>query len=379
MNLFKNRSLKKALNTQNVAAELQNRGYNQIDLAANYITGFKAIGKPVNSDLRSNDKNGSLYTQVGRYGDIMVSDFGYKIGMTMFEYIAFKYFGVGARNYIRGLHKVKTDYGLQNLAGPKFNDVQIKTIVGVPKQHNIEIDRNSLSVKLEVKRQRELGKIHWTPADIKYWKQFGIPVSKLEEKRIAPLSAFWITNYNKEGIRIKFNVSEELAYVYPFFRDEFGHFMYKIYLPNGYKGDKNFKWISNVNKKVVQNIENIPKKGKLLIIQSSYKDVCTMEVLNEDLNVLSPNGEGIWFDEEVWNYLKTNWEYIVLFANNDPGKIPNPGLEFAKKHSLKYNIPFISTPDNTTSDISDYYKVYGKDKTKQLIDKLLLDVESLLI
>ncbi len=254
---FKNRTLKKNLNNKNVNAELKNRGYNQFDLAANYITGFKGLGKPINSDLRTDDKNGSLHTQVGKSGDILVSDFGLKIGMNIFEYIAYKYYGEGNRNHIRGLNKIKQDFKLKNLNSPIFNDSNVIKEQITPKQHNIDISNNSLSVKLEVKRQRIKGSIHWSIKDIAYWKQYGIPISKLEEKKIMPLSAFWITNYNKGGIRIKFDVSKELAYVYPFFRNEYGHFMYKIYLPLGYRGDTNFKWVSNVNKKVIQNIENI--------------------------------------------------------------------------------------------------------------------------
>ena len=194
-----------------------------------------------------------------------------------------------------------------------------------------------------------------------------------------PLSTFWITNYNKGGIRVKYDVTNELAYVYPFFKDDYGHLMSKISLHYGYKGNLNFKWISNVNKGVIQNIESIPKKGDLLIIQSSYKDICTMEILNKELNVIAPNGEGIWFDDDTWKELRKNWRSIVLFANNDFEKKDNPGLAFAKKHSLKYNIPFISTQNFTTSDISDFYKKYGFRATKKFLNKTLDTINTLLV
>lgn len=368
----------KKLNTSNLNAELKNRGYNQFDLATEYITGFKGLGKPIKSDLRPNDKNSSLHTKVGRFGDILVSDFGLKTGMTIFKYIAYKYYGEGAKNYIKGLNKIKLDYKLTNLSAPLFkcNETSKKII---PKKHNIIINTNSLSVKLEVKRQRKNNNIFWSNKDREYWKQFGIPITKLEEKKIMPLSSFWITNYSKGGNRIKFDVRNELAYVYPFFRDDYGHFMYKIYLPKGYRGDLNFKWISNVNKKVVQNIENIPKKGDLLIIQSSYKDICTMEVLNKNLNILAPNGEGIWFDTEIWKNLRKNWKNIVLFGNNDSEKKDNPGLKFVRKHAIEYNIPFVCLPDNTSSDISDYYKKYGIKKTVEFLNTIEHNIQTLLV
>lgn len=377
MNLFKNRIFKKSLSTKNINNSLKDKGYNQFDLAAYYITGFKGLGKPINSDLRSNDKNGSLHTKVGKYGDILVSDFGLKIGMTIFEYIAIKYFGESKLDYIKGLDKIRIDYNLTDLVTASFNSNRtIKNII--PKQHKIEISTNSLSTKIEVKRARINGKINWKKQDIKYWNQFGITTKKLEEKGIMPLDAFWITNYNKGGNRNKFDITNELCYVYPFFRDDYGHFMYKIYLPLGYKGNLNFKWISNVNKSVVQNFEFIKQKGDLLIIQSSYKDICCIEILNPKLNIIAPNGEGIWFNNEVWQQLQKNWKNIILFANNDFEKDNNPGLTFARNHSLKYNIPFICTPDNTASDISDYYKLYGEEKTKLFLKDSLNNINTLI-
>lgn len=147
--------------------------------------------------------------------------------------------------------------------------------------------------------------------------------------------------------------------------------MYKIYLPNGFRGNKDFKWVSNVNKKVIQNIEHIPKSGELLIIQSAYKDIMLLEELNSSINALAFNGEGMWCSDKCWNELKKNWKHIVFFGNNDFSKKNNPGLRFCRQYAEKYKIPFVTTPDNTASDISDYYKKYGIEKTNQLLRKIL--------
>ena len=103
-----------------------------------------------------------------------------------------------------------------------------------------------------------------------------------------------------------------------------------------------------------------------------------MEILNPKLNIIAPNGEGIWFNDKVWQQLRKNWKNIVLFANNDFEKKDNPGLTFAKNHAEKYNISFISTPDNTASDISDYYKLYGKEKTKLFLKNSLDNIKLLI-
>jgi len=369
--MFKILRPKKSLTIDNINAELKNKGYNEFDVLSFYMKGFKSIGKPINSDLRDNDKNASLHTKIIN-GRIIISDFGLKTGMSVYDYIALKYFGETKKDFIKALNLVRKDFNLNNILGLPEIKINHKNLL--PKRHNIQLTTNTIKPKIEVKRRRKNGKIYWKKEDILYWKEYGISIEKLEEKKIAPLSAFWITN---EYERKKFNVENELCYVYPFFRDEEGHFMYKIYLPKGLKGNMNFKWISNVNKKVIQNIQFIPKQGEYLIIQSSFKDIMLMEELNPEIYAISPNGEGMWFSDKKWEELRKNWKHIIIYGNNDFNKKDNPGLNFARKHSLKYKIPFFINPDNTSSDISDYYKKYGKDKTKELLNYFIKMVREL--
>ena len=373
-------STKSILNTHNVLKSLQKRGYNQYDIAAKYISGFKGVGQKIKSDLRTNDKLNSLSVMVGQSGDIIVSDFGYKTGMTIFEYVSEKYFGLGSKNYILALDKIRQDFGLTDLYQPiiKTPSANISTTYEMPVKHNMDI-KPMLPTKIEIKGQRIGEKIHWNSDDLYYWKQYGISKKKLEEKNIIPLEAFWLTNYTKDGIRQKYDTSNILAYAYPFQLNEFGQRMYKIYMPYGFKNIPDFRWVSNTNKYAVQNLFHIPKQGELLIIQSSYKDIMCMEEMNDSICAVAPPSECIWFDDKVWDYFKQNWKYIVIFGNNDSAKEDNSGLKLARKHSLKYAIPFILPPDNTTSDISDYYLKYGEVAARHLLDKSLSNVEKYLL
>lgn len=352
------------LTKENVEKELEKKGYNVYDLAAYYITGFKKFNTSIKSDLRTNDNNNSLQVRV-QNDRLVISDFGYIKGMSIYDYINEKYFN-GVANFREILSIINNDFKL-NLEGYSRKILKKK-----PSKHNKLIKNTNLPVKIEVKRRRDKkGNIQWSKEDITYWDSHGISIAKLEAKHIHPLDYFWITNYNKDGIRKRFDVRNELCYVYPFYRNKDGFFMYKIYLPNGLNGNKDFKWVSNVNKKVIQNIEHIPKSGDLLIIQSSYKDIICLEGLNPNIYAIAPNGEGYFFDDEDWYKLRKNWKKIIYFANNDYPKQDNPGLRFARQYVEKYNIPFISTPNNTTSDISDYYKKYGKKETNILLNKLM--------
>lgn len=357
----------KELTRHNLEFELHQKGYNEYDLARYYITGFKKFNEMIKSDLRTDDLNNSLIVRI-QNNKMIISDFGYKIGMNIYNYLLEKHYNGDPTKFINVLHQIRCDFNLDNLnALPKTQRSKIIE----PVKYNEIIKDSSLPVKIEVKRKRINNKLVWTDKDIAYWDSYGIPISKVEEKGIAPLEKFWITNFNKDGLPRMYNVKEELCYVYPFFKNSEGLFMYKIYMPLGYKENMDFRWVSNVNKKVIQNLKFIPKSGDLLIIQSSYKDIMLMETLQSGLNIIAPNGEGIWFDDNVWLDLRKNWKKIVLFANNDFDKKDNPGKVFAERHSSLYNIPYVCTPDGTASDISDFYKNYGEIETKQFLKETL--------
>lgn len=368
------KTLKKELNKNNIETELRKKGFNEYDLARYYIPGFKKFNAHFKSDIRSDDKNNSMICRI-QNGKLIISDFGYKIGMNIYNYLIEKCNFNGKDAFFRVLNMIREDFKLDSILPLKDGK---SPNTAHPIAYNEEIKESSLPVKIEVKRKRINGEIKWEKKDAEYWHSYGISLTKLEEKGIAPLEKFWITNFNKDGIRREYNVEKELCYVYPFYRNSKGNFMYKIYLPLGFKGNKDFKWISNVNKKVVQNYQCIDKTGELLIIQSSFKDTMLMEELMPGLNIVAPNGEGMWFNETIWKDLSSRYTYKLIFANNDYPKNPNPGLEFARKHSLLYNIPFVCTPDNTTSDISDYYKKYGKEETIKFLNQVFYNINLIL-
>lgn len=373
MNLFF-KNVKKNLTKENIEKALKDKGYNEFDVAKYYIPRFKRFNEHFKSDIRSDDHNNSMICRI-QNGKLMISDFGYQTGMSIYDYLVLKYNFHQRNGFYRVLNMIREDFKLDGILPLKGEKSPNTTN---PIAYNEEIKESSLPVKIEVKRKRINGEIKWEKKDAEYWHSYGISLTKLEEKGIAPLEKFWITNFNKDGIRREYNVEKELCYVYPFYKNSKGNFMYKIYLPLGFKGNKDFKWISNVNKKVVQNYQCIDKTGELLIIQSSFKDTMLMEELMPGLNIVAPNGEGMWFNETIWKDLSSRYTYKLLFANNDYPKNPNPGLEFARKHSLLYNIPFVCTPDNTTSDISDYYKKYGKEETIKFLNQVFYNINLIL-
>lgn len=225
----------------NIESELDKKGYNHYDLIAFYVDGFKGLNTPIKSPLRK-DNNASLHISSSTGGKIIISDFGLKTGMDIYAYLNILYFSGKNKDFVKVLGIIQEDFNLENVES-YTNKKDLKRSIWISKlykKHNVTV-KDKLSVKLEVRRARKDGEIHWSEGDIAYWKQYGISTSYLEKKKVAPLDIFWITNPNKGNIRLEYRVVNELCYVYPSFRNSEGNFMYSIYLPNGLKGNKDFK------------------------------------------------------------------------------------------------------------------------------------------
>jgi len=219
-------------------------------------------------------------------------------------------------------------------------------------------------VIIEIKRR------DWNKKDLDYWYQFGLTLEWLKGKNIAPISHLWLTNPNKDNIRKYIDISKKMSFVYPYYY-EGDIFMYKIYSPL----ELNFKWLSNVNKNVIENWRFIVNRRKHLIIQSSLKDIGVMEYFRDNFNIfkdydfIAPISEGIWFNN--WNIIRKEYKKIIYYGNNDWNKITNSGLNYARKWTIEYNIPNIINPNFCcASDISDYRKFQGEQKTKELLIQL---------
>ena len=348
------------LNTANVRKSLRKKGYNDIDLCYHYMQGFKSIGTHFKSDLPfrgKSDKNASLIVMWSKTGDIQISDFGYRTGMTIFSYIQEKYYNLGKDNYLFALDRVCQDFKLD--IEPYNNRKISSNIKKSPKKYKIPCQ---IKTKVTILKKKK----DFTIQDKQYWNQFNISIEKLKSKRIQAISAFQIINPNKDTNQI-FNVRNDLAYAYIEISKK--EELYKIYVPNGIRGNKDFKWFGNVPNTIAFNLRFLPKQGDLLIIQSSFKDAMIME--NFGYNSIPLNAEGIWFSEKIWKYLKKRFKKIIYFGNNDFDKEDNPGIMFCKKWKELYKVDYIHTPNDTTSDISDYYKKYGQNKTIKLLKELI--------
>jgi hypothetical protein len=135
--------------------------------------------------------------------------------------------------------------------------------------------------------------------------------------------------------------------------------------------DKTKKWGGTTNSKTLFGYSQLPKKGKILFVTSSLKDVMVLRGLG--YNAIALNGEGYASNEDSLSakefkkkltYLEKKFEHIIFYMNNDEA-----GIKFNIQLARTYHKQYIMNPAKTPKDISDYIEKYNVRRTKQMLQK----------
>lgn len=313
--------------------------------------------------LRDDDSNPSCRLWYGNSKDLLLSDLGdpNMQGITWYKYLMKTEYGETSHGFLSALEEIRQRYGLELTPYTKYD----RTVLRKPvKKDFIKLTNNGPTI-IQINYQKKGGKLYYSPKVLSYWGQYGITKEKLVEKRIYPLNSFWINGS-------QFKLPHKLVFGYYHGKNKYDNDAFSIYIPEGFNDSqgKKRKWLKNIDKSVIPNIECLDSKGKLLIIQTALKDTACLECLGYK-NIVSLNAESMFFLKKDWEGLKSRFESQIYFANNDWHKVNNPGLGYAKIYEEKYNLPYIYVPDGTTSDISDYRAKYGEKKTLDLLETIL--------
>lgn len=312
-----------------------------------YILGHSNFDKPFKIRKESSP-SATMY--IGSSGDILLKDWGDPSQLkpeSWWNYMARVYYN---NSITEALNEINNVFNLGLQGNKKITSIQRNK----PNLDIVSFIKESAPIVISIKANRKGDKIHYTAEDLAYWKQYGINEKMLRHKLVIPINRFWINDYC-------FYV-KDITYAYIGLGTNLkGIEAIKIYSPGNY-------WYGNTDSSLVFNKNYIDKEGDLLIIQTSYKDIMCMEGLGYK-NIIAPNSESTFFSN--WEELKLKFKTFIYFANNDYKKKENPGINYANVIKKTYNINYISTPDNTASDISDYYKKYGRKATERLLNSLL--------
>ncbi len=307
------------------------------DIFRKYSKNFKKIGKSFLSDFREESHPSCQISYIG--GDLLYTDFGLGKSFRAVDFVMALY----NLSYYEALNKINKDFnlglGYMENRGHSSKIKPIKT--ELPKHLAKEKTVSIIQVK-----SREL-----RDYDIEYWGSYGITQYTLSIFNVVAISNFWING--------KHYLAHKYSYSYNFYFED-GVFRRKIYQPFS-----KLKWISNGGK-VVQGEVNLPKKGDLLIITKSMKDVmCLFEL---GYVAVAPPAESMFLPEDYYKKQKERFNNIVMLYDND-----ETGVTFAKKYSSEHNInKYIFIPKEYNSkDISDFVKNHGKEQAINLLNHLI--------
>lgn len=296
------------------------------DIYAYYMGNF-TIGKLYNSPLRTNDKIPSFAIFKGRRGNLMFKDHGSGESGNAISFIKLIDHITDQQTLERQLLKI--------IRSTKPTEIRNRTVVR----------STDYTVDIGIVRQP------FTKIDIDYWNQFNISLDTLNKFQVFSIK-YYLSNNIVKGIY----KDENPMYAYKVF-DKF-----KIYRP---LASKYTKWRTNLTTSDVQGLAQIPKKGDLLIITKSLKDV--MVLYEMGYTAISAASETTFIPENILSGLKEKWKYIVLLYDRDKA-----GIQNARKYSKQYNLPaFFINKKFKSKDISDAVKNCGFDNIKQWLIKEL--------
>lgn len=190
--------------------------------------------------------------------------------------------------------------------------------------------------------------IPFTEQGLNYWGLHGISVATLNKFNVEEIDKFWI-NGQARGWKTKNN----LLFSYSIYNK------YKIYKPL----DREYRFVNNCSIYEIQGWEQLDYTKDTVIITKSLKDIMLLHELG--YTAIAPGGEGQSLPEEALEILRKNFKYIIVFYDKDKA-----GLITTKK-MLKKNpdFGFMFTYNKEAKDITDFYVLFGKPKTVELLSK----------
>ena len=297
----------------------------EYDIYARYLGQFK-VGFIYNSPFRK-DKNPSFgIFRSKKTGKLLFKDHG---NGECGDVIKFVELYTGITNYNDLLNQIVKDMQITNntvLHSNKEVEKSTETVIGVVRQD-------------------------WTDIDKQYWSQFGISLKTLKKFGVSSIK-YYLCDGVVKGVYKENNP----MYAYKVY-DRF-----KIYRP---LADKYTKWRNNLTPYDIQGYEQLPKKGDLLIITKSMKDVmCLYEM---GYTAISPASESTFLTPDVIDALKFRFKRILICFDRDV-----PGVKNMRKISLKTGLNgFLVHKKFQSKDISDAIKNNGLEVIKNWLKETL--------
>lgn len=192
---------------------------------------------------------------------------------------------------------------------------------------------------------------NFTSVDTNYWSQFHISLPTLKKYDVSSIK-YYLCNGIVKGIY----KNDNPMYAYKVYNN------FKIYRP---LGDKYTKWRNNLTEYDIQGFKQLPKKGNILFITKSLKDVmCLYEM---GIPAISPSSESTFIPDDILEDLKKRFKRIIILFDRDQAGCRNT-IKLRNKYHL--NALFLNKKFEA-KDISDAIKRNGFNVIKEWLENEL--------
>jgi len=194
-------------------------------------------------------------------------------------------------------------------------------------------------------------------SDYKYFKDFGISKDTLNLYEVMASN----TTISNNRILYKYKYDDpQFVYTWGLERNP----NVKYYRPKA-KSDAG-KWKCQINDEYPFGWKQLPESDTCVIITKSAKDVMLLHELG--YNAVAVNSETQFLNYPIYEQLLSRFSRVYLLLDND-----TTGIKMTNKWcDLHMDLIPIQIPKGGQKDISDYYKAHGLDKTKTLLNNIIL-------
>lgn len=209
------------------------------------------------------------------------------------------------KNFKEIMLRIDEDFGL-NLAPKSFKIIpptSISKIIHQTKVINLLPEKNETSQRKFIIRPR----IKSWSSELSYWNSYGIDKDVLELFNVKSCSSVVLGGDENSNGKLWVATKDNPIFLYT--QPE----GFQVYRPNAKK--ENGRFSQNLPVGYLMGLEQIPKRGKILFITKSLKDVMVLFQLG--IPAVAPIGESGYIDPKLLEDLQDRFEKIVVFFDND--------------------------------------------------------------
>lgn len=285
------------------------------------------------------DKQPTCSFYRNKSGTLIFKDFATGQHLNIFDVVQ----SIFRCDYFEALRIIANDFGIvrdnalhRNPGKINLNPIKIK-------------DKEISKIQIEIQE--------FTDNELKWWGRYGITRDILRHFDVYSCKHVFLNDQ-------LFAESQQHCPIFGYYGKKYqGLELWRCYFPKR----TSFRFITNWPSKKIQGYDQLPKKGKLLVITKSMKD--SMCLYSCGITACAPNSENLFISDKVLEDLKSRFENIVVFYDND-----RPGLYNMSKIRREHpELTYIFIPRRYGSkDISDFYKDHGRKETLNLIKTFIL-------